>query len=81
MGAAQAPREREDKGMTELIFIACLTLAPGQCEERVLTFTGVTPTACAMGAQGVLAQWCADRPGWRVARWSCGHAGSRSVKA
>jgi hypothetical protein len=81
MGARAAPRDREEKTMTELIFIACLALSPGQCEERVLTFTDVSPITCAMGAQGVLAQWSADRPGWRVAKWSCGYAGARALKA
>jgi hypothetical protein len=64
--------------MIELIFIACLSTAPQQCEERTLTFADVSPMACAMGAQGVLAQWVARRPGWRIARWTCGHAGRRS---
>jgi hypothetical protein len=67
--------------MTELIFVACLAMAPAQCEERVMTFQDVTPMTCAMGAQGVLAEWCVNRPGWRVARWSCGYAGARGAKA
>jgi hypothetical protein len=67
--------------MTELVFIACLAMSPTQCEERVLTFTNVTPMTCAMGAQGVLAQWSGDRPGWRIARWRCGVAGHRATNA
>lgn len=67
--------------MTELIFIACLSLSPHQCEERVMTFTDVTPLACAVGAQAVLAEWADDRPGWRIARWKCGVAGERAKDA
>jgi hypothetical protein len=67
--------------MTELIFIACLALSPHQCEERVMTFTDVSPMACAMGAQAVLADWAGHRPGWRIARWKCGAAGGRSKHA
>ncbi|SDZ73640.1 hypothetical protein [Rubrimonas cliftonensis] len=67
--------------MTELVFIVCLALSPHQCEERALSFTDVTPMACAIGAQGVLAQWRAGRPGWRVAHWKCGPAGARGMKA
>lgn len=65
--------------MTELIFIACLAMAPHQCEERVMTFQDVTPMTCAMGAQGVLANWREFRPGWRVARWRCAEAGHRGA--
>jgi hypothetical protein len=67
--------------MTELVFIVCLALAPQQCEERVMTFTDVTPSACAMGAQAEMAKWIGDRPGWRVARWRCDVVAVGSRKA
>lgn len=65
--------------MIELVFTACLALSPGQCEERVMTFTEISPMACATGAQGVLAKWADERPGWRITRWKCGYAGARSA--
>ncbi|MFN3613994.1 MAG: hypothetical protein ACK4WC_05480 [Rubrimonas sp.] len=66
--------------MIELVFTACLALSPAHCEERAMTFIDVTPRACAMGAQGVLAKWAEDRPGWRIAKWRCDYADTRSAR-
>jgi predicted ATP-dependent Lon-type protease len=65
--------------MIELVFTACLALSPQQCEVRTMTFTEVSPMACAMGAQGVLAKWAGERPGWRIAKWRCDHVTHRSA--
>ena len=57
--------------MIELLFVACLSTAPDQCEERSMIFTDVTPMACMMGAQPELAKWAATHPAFRVAGWKC----------
>ena len=57
--------------MIELLFVACLSTAPDQCEERSLIFTDVSPMACMMGAQPELAKWTATHPAFHVAGWKC----------
>lgn len=57
--------------MIELLFVACLSTAPDQCEERSMIFTDVTPMACMMGAQPQLAKWVSTHPAFHVAGWKC----------
>ncbi|MEO0359938.1 MAG: hypothetical protein AAF322_02460 [Pseudomonadota bacterium] len=57
--------------MIELLFIACLTSAPADCQERRLTFVDVTPMACMMGAQPELAKWSQSHPGHSIKSWRC----------
>jgi hypothetical protein len=63
--------------MIELVFVACLSAAPAQCEERHFSYDDVSLMGCMMGAQGVLAEWKASQPAWRIAKWSCQMAGRR----
>ena len=57
--------------MIELVFIACLSASPVDCEERSLLYTDITPMACLMGAQPELARWAETHPRWRIASWRC----------
>lgn len=57
--------------MIELLFVACLSTAPDQCQERSLIFTDVTPMQCLMGAQPELAKWVAGHPNQEIKTWRC----------
>lgn len=57
--------------MIELAFVACLSFAPNECENRSLLFTDVTPSQCMMGAQPELAKWIATHQNWRISSWKC----------
>ena len=59
--------------MIALVFIACLTAAPDQCEERaVALLPDVGLMGCMTTAQPQLALWSEQHPRHRVVRWSCG---------
>ncbi|WP_417718732.1 hypothetical protein [Salipiger sp.] len=57
--------------MIELLFVACLSTAPDQCQERSLLFTDITPMTCMMGAQPELAKWTTTHPAFTVRGWKC----------
>ncbi|MCR8548410.1 hypothetical protein M4578_11255 [Salipiger sp. P9] len=57
--------------MIELLFVACLSTAPDQCQERSLLFTDITPMTCVMGAQPELAKWTQTHPAFTVTGWKC----------
>lgn len=57
--------------MIELLFIACLSTEPSQCQERSLLFTDVTPMQCLMGAQPELAKWAGMHPNHEIQSWRC----------
>jgi hypothetical protein len=57
--------------MIELLFVACLSTAPDQCQQRSLLFTDISPMTCMMGAQPELAKWTETHPRFRVAGWKC----------
>lgn len=57
--------------MVELLFLACLSTEPANCEERSLLYSDITPMTCMMAAQPALADWVAGHPNWTIARWSC----------
>lgn len=57
--------------MIELLFVACLSTAPDQCQQRSLLYTDLTPMACLMGAQPELARWVETHPSYRVTGWRC----------
>lgn len=57
--------------MIELLFVVWLDASPTTCERRAMQFVDVSPMACAMGAQPLLAQWAEEHPGWQVRRWTC----------
>lgn len=57
--------------MIELLFVACLSTAPDQCQERRLLFTEISPMTCMMGAQPELARWTQTHPAFRVTGWKC----------
>jgi hypothetical protein len=63
--------------MIELLLLVCLRAEPEACAERRLTFAepGLTPAACAMFAQPVIAGYMARHPNSRVRRWTCGAPG------
>ncbi len=57
--------------MIELLFVACLSGAPDDCQERSLIFTDISPMQCLMGAQPELAKWVETHPNQRIASWRC----------
>ena len=57
--------------MIELLFVACMSTAPDQCQERSLIFTEITAYQCLMGAQPELAKWVATHPNERIKSWRC----------
>ena len=57
--------------MSELLYVACLSTAPDQCQERSLLFTDISPMTCMMGAQPELAKWTETHPAFRVTGWKC----------
>ncbi|WP_188791130.1 hypothetical protein [Salipiger pallidus] len=57
--------------MIELLFMACLSSAPDQCQKRSLLYNDVTPMACMMGAQPELAKWTETHPRYLVTGWKC----------
>ena len=60
--------------MIALVFTVCLQADPQVCRERNLLFSDgeLTPMACMMQAQAVLADWSQQHPRWQVGRWRCG---------
>jgi hypothetical protein len=68
--------------MIELIFVACLTLAPDACEEHSKVYMAeIGLMGCMVTAQAQLAEWTAARPRFRVVRWSCRWVDTRSGAA
>ncbi len=63
--------------MLELVFAVCLIDQPQHCKDVHHTFEGETVTAsqCVMNGQFAMAQWSAEHPNWRIAKWSCVVAG------
>ena len=57
--------------MIELLFVACLAASPGDCRERSLVFTDITPQMCLMGAQPELAKWVSAHPKFTIQSWMC----------
>lgn len=57
--------------MIELIFIACLSASPDDCQERSLLYTDISPMVCLMAAQPELAKWVEAHPRWQIQSWRC----------
>ena len=57
--------------MIELLFVACLSTSPSDCQERSLIFTDITPNQCMMGAQPELAKWVNAHPNYQISKWRC----------
>ena len=58
--------------MILLIVTACALAAPQDCREVRLPFAmDISPAACAMQAQPILAQWAGEHPEVHVTRWRC----------
>jgi hypothetical protein len=57
--------------MMELLFAACISGSPTDCEEKSLIYTDITTMSCMMQAQPQLAQWVETHPEWRIASWKC----------
>lgn len=59
--------------MYELIVVACLIAQPARCEAFQLPFEQpMGMMQCMVQGQLHLVEWLADRPEWRVERWTCG---------
>ena len=68
--------------MIALVFLTCLATEPDTCRERNLVFAeNLTPMACAMQAQPILAEWRNGHPDWRIAGWRCMPADRLARKA
>lgn len=55
--------------MIELLFVVCF--AQGDCQERSLVFSDLSPAQCLMGAQPELAKWVATHPNEKIQSWRC----------
>ncbi|SDG86055.1 hypothetical protein [Alloyangia pacifica] len=67
--------------MIELLFMACLSAAPDECQQRSLLYTDVTPMACMMGAQPELARWVEEHPAYTISNWKCRPVRSDELEA
>ncbi len=67
--------------MIELLFVACLSASPSDCEERSLLYTDMTPMACMMAAQPELAKWAETHPTWTIGRWKCRYVNTAASDA
>jgi len=66
--------------MTALVLVFCLQASPSSCiEERPVA--EMPPLACILQAQTYAANWLADHPKWRLARWRCEHDIPRQAPA
>jgi hypothetical protein len=58
--------------MIDLVVLACTLANPSACQEYHLLFqSSGSLQSCMMQAQPTLAQWVAEHPKYRVARWRC----------
>jgi hypothetical protein len=58
--------------LIEIVFVACLVVAPERCEERVLPdYESATTLQCMMSAHAVIAEWTRSHPHLKVAQWRC----------
>lgn len=57
--------------MIELVFVACLSASPQDCERRSLLYTDISPMTCVLGAQPELAKWVESHPRWAISEWKC----------
>ena len=55
--------------LLEIAFTLCRIAAPGDCEDRRLTFLPPVPVACIFAAGPELAR--AVPEGWTVTHWRC----------
>jgi hypothetical protein len=68
--------------VVELIFVACLTLAPDSCEERSKVHAAeIGIMGCMLTAQAELAAWTESHRDFEVTRWSCRWMGSAGLAA
>jgi hypothetical protein len=56
--------------MTVLVLVFCLQSSPNSCIEQ-RPIEEMAPMACIIQAQSYAANWLADHPKWRLARWRC----------
>jgi hypothetical protein len=62
----------------ELIYVICQLAAAEVCEEHRVNVYNQSQLACVLMAPAELAQIA--RPGWQVARWSCGASGAQAAQ-
>ena len=62
--------------LVDLVVLACMLTSPGTCHEyHLLVQSAGSLRACTMQAQTYLAQWIAEHPNLRIARWRCAWPG------
>jgi hypothetical protein len=58
--------------LIEIVFVACLVVAPERCEERVLPdHDSMSELQCMMNAHAIIAHWTRSNPHLKVAQWRC----------
>jgi hypothetical protein len=68
--------------MLELVFIACLKVAPIDCSERRLAFLSRSDLAvCTLHAQQHLAAWARDHSDFTITSWRCEDPSRRAMDA
>jgi biotin carboxylase len=54
-----------------LLLLVCLAADPSSCRTEPIDFAG-TQIECALYGQQAAAEWLAQHPKWRLAKWRCG---------
>jgi hypothetical protein len=65
----------------ELVMTVCTLANTNLCEDkRIRLEANASVMQCMLGAQPTMAQWVAENPNWRIARWSCEYSQQRRTK-
>lgn len=56
--------------VTALVLVLCLQASPSSCVEQ-RPWGDMSPMECVLRGQVYAADWLADHPKWRFARWRC----------
>ena len=59
--------------MITMFILACTLYKTDDCRMHELTFVeeGLTPMACMLGSQPVIAKWAEGHPNVYVKKWTC----------
>jgi hypothetical protein len=71
-----------ERPMLELVFIACLKVAPTDCSEQRLAFLARSDLAiCTLHAQQHLAAWAREHSEFIITSWHCENPSRREIDA
>jgi hypothetical protein len=71
-----------ERDVLELVFIACLKVAPADCSEQRLAFLARSDLAvCTLNAQPHLAAWAREHSDFTITSWRCEDPSGRAIDA